>query len=217
MTVDYNSFAKKFANSRKNMKWEEVEYFLSLIDANEPLLDIWCGSGRLLEAYQDYFSRFPKEYNWLDMSEGLLLEAKKQYPDYDFFQANMLEAEKVLNPKKFKNIFLIASFHHLQNLEEREKMMVVLKQLLDTDGKIYMTNWSLDSSVNQEKYSENFIAWSTNMYGSKDYSIKFWEFERYYHSFSLEELEYLAKKTGFNILENRLFDTEKNIITILQA
>jgi hypothetical protein len=29
--VDYNNFAKTFSNSRKNMKWEEIDYFLSKI------------------------------------------------------------------------------------------------------------------------------------------------------------------------------------------
>jgi hypothetical protein len=27
--VDYNNFAKEFAKSRKNMKWEEIDYFLT--------------------------------------------------------------------------------------------------------------------------------------------------------------------------------------------
>jgi len=29
MSVDYNDFAKTFSNSRKNLKWEEIDYFLS--------------------------------------------------------------------------------------------------------------------------------------------------------------------------------------------
>jgi len=40
--VDYNNFAKTFSQSRKNMKWEEIEYFLEKIDFNDELkfLDI---------------------------------------------------------------------------------------------------------------------------------------------------------------------------------
>lgn len=55
MSVDYNIFAKKFAHSRKDMKWEEVEYFFSLIQKDESILDVACGSGRLLEHYTKYF------------------------------------------------------------------------------------------------------------------------------------------------------------------
>jgi hypothetical protein len=32
MSVNYNDFAKTFSNSRKNMKWEELEYFLSFLE-----------------------------------------------------------------------------------------------------------------------------------------------------------------------------------------
>jgi len=32
--MDYNNFAKTFSNSRKNMKWEEIDYFLEFINKN---------------------------------------------------------------------------------------------------------------------------------------------------------------------------------------
>jgi len=40
--VDYNNFAKTFSESRKNMKWPEMEYFLESIpeDQNINILDI---------------------------------------------------------------------------------------------------------------------------------------------------------------------------------
>jgi hypothetical protein len=40
--VDYNNFAKIFSNSRKNMKWEEIDYFLENINKDKALkiLDI---------------------------------------------------------------------------------------------------------------------------------------------------------------------------------
>jgi hypothetical protein len=33
--VDYNNFAKTFSSSRKNMKWEEIDYFLENYDISE--------------------------------------------------------------------------------------------------------------------------------------------------------------------------------------
>lgn len=55
MSVDYNNFAQTFAASRKNMKWEEVEYFFSTLQGGESIVDIACGSGRLLEQYSAFF------------------------------------------------------------------------------------------------------------------------------------------------------------------
>ena len=40
--VDYNNFAKTFSDSRKSMKWPEMEYFLKNIPEieNKNILDI---------------------------------------------------------------------------------------------------------------------------------------------------------------------------------
>jgi hypothetical protein len=45
MTVDYDKFAKTFSNSRKNMKWEEIDYFLDKFLKNNKdfsVLDVGC-------------------------------------------------------------------------------------------------------------------------------------------------------------------------------
>jgi hypothetical protein len=78
-----------------------------------------------------------------------------------------------------------------------------------------MTNWALSSVLNQEKYKKSIIKNSKNEFWSVDYNIKIWKFTRFYHNFSLEELDYLLKKTWFNIEENRLFDNNKNYISIV--
>jgi len=72
------------------------------------------------------------------------------------------------------------------------------------------------SEQNYKKYAESEIADSTNNFWSKDFNIKFWESDRYYHSFALSELELLAQKNMFVISENKVFEWEKNIITILK-
>jgi len=41
--VDYNGFAKTFSQSRKNMKWEEISYFLDII---HPLAPSFKSKGR---------------------------------------------------------------------------------------------------------------------------------------------------------------------------
>gem|GEM_PF-719461 len=46
MVVDYNNIAKKFSNSRKNLKWEELDYFFKRLANKESIsiLDIGCGN-----------------------------------------------------------------------------------------------------------------------------------------------------------------------------
>lgn len=214
--VDYNNFAKIFAKSRKNMKWEEIDYFLEKINKDEKLkiLDIWCWSWRLLEQFSNDFNIEKIDYLWLDLSSEMLKSAKNNFPDKEFLELNMLNIDKITT--KFNNIFFIASYHHLDNLENREEVLKKVYNLLEDWWRIYMTNWALNSEINNEKYKNSVIKNSENKFGSTDYNIVFWENDRYYHCFDLKELEYLAEKNNFKILENRLFDTSRNFITILE-
>jgi SAM-dependent methyltransferase len=214
MIVDYNNFAKTFANSRSGMKWEEIYYFFEKIWKFEwyNVLDIGCGSGRLIEHIQDYFDG-DFFYTGIDSSSEILKEARKKFPEREFLHQNMKELSC---KKKYRFIFLIASFHHLKDNEERFQVLKAIYDQAEPDAKIFMTNWALSSPLNGEKYKNSRIPNSENEFWSSDYNIKIGEFWRYYHNFSLEELKFLAQQTGFKILENRLFNSQRNIITILQ-
>lgn len=209
--VDYNNFAKTFSKSRENMKWEEIEYFLWNYDLEaESILDIWCGNGRFLQAIKFSNIKFQK-YLWLDLSIWLLEEASKLHPENEFLNLNMLDLDKL--ESKFDAIFFIASFHHLQTLEDRIEVLKKAKNLLSQNWKIFFTNWNL---IGQERYKKTEITNSANEFWSLDFNIKIWEFDRYYHWFTLKELDYLFKETWFEVIENRVFDSGRNIISIVK-
>jgi len=216
--VDYNNIAKEFSNSRKNMKWEEIDYFISsyLSDfENKNFLDIWCWSGRLLEQFSNNFDIEKINYLWIDLSDGMIDEAKKIYKNKDFLLLDMTSIDKIEN-KKIDFIFFIASFHHLQTIEERLEVLQKAEKLLNKNGIIFMTNWYLNSSINDEKYKKDIIKNTENEFWSVDYNIYFSEYARFYHCFSLSELEHLFKNTWFEILENRAFETNKNFVSIIK-
>ncbi len=216
--VNYDNIAKWFSDSRKKMKWEEIDYFISsyLSDFdNKNILDIWCWSGRLLEQFSQKFDINHIKYTWVDLSLWMINEAKKTYIDKEFLNLDMLDLDKIEN-QKYDFIFLIASFHHLQTIDERIEVLNKIKLLLKPDWKIFFTNWYLNSSLNNEKYKNDVIKNSENKFLSLDYNIYFWEYPRFYHCFTLEELNYLFKKTWFEIIENRCFETNKNFISIIK-
>ena len=141
--TNYNNFAQTFSRSRKNMKWEEIDYFISsyLKDVQwKSILDIGCGSGRLLQQFSHYFNIDEIKYLWVDVSDEILSEAKKIYSNKDFLNIDMNSLETLKN-KKFDSIFFIASFHHLQTIDERIEVLRKVKKLLNKDGKIFLTNW----------------------------------------------------------------------------
>jgi len=211
--MNYDKFAKTFAKSRKNMKWEEIYFFFSFIKKIEwfDILDIWCWSWRLIEHICDYFD-WNFNYLWVDNSKEILLEAKKNYKNYDFEYQNM---NNLNLSKKYDLIFLIASFHHLKTIDERINTLKSIKKYSKQWTKIFMTNWALNSELNSEKYKNSIIPNSKNEFWSIDYNIKIGEYYRYYHCFSLDELDFLFKEVGFKIIKNCLFENKKNIVSII--
>ncbi len=304
--TSYDNFAQTFSQSRKNMKWEEIEYFLTKYAPFGNVLDVGCGNGRLFwellnvipaqaglypsgwiykngkntlidsvintewQVSQCHFDvrrnpldgvweieqsiRNPRvrkddkslfsSYIWIDSSEKLLEEANKSYlvlpaeagiykkeetilkdstPNGEwqkelkfFFQLLDMKDISELQENSFDTIFFIASFHHLEKPEERLQVLQDTKNLLKIWGKIFLTNWALESDFNREKYKHSKIQWSENEFWGTDFQIKIWEFQRYYHSFTVWELEEISKKAWFEVIENRLFETERNFVTILQ-
>lgn len=217
--VNYDEFAVTFSESRNHMRWEEIEYFLEkygeYIDEKR-IIDIWCGNGRLLDHFIKSEFIFDIDYFWIDSSKWMIEEAKKKFGSDDFFVCDMLNLG-TLPIKNFESVFFIASFHHLLDTQERIKALEDLKKIVFPWSYIFMTNWALESQLNKEKYSLSIIENSQNEFWSLDYNIKIWEFERFYHCFSLGELTYLFEKTGYEIIENRLFENERNFISIIKA
>lgn len=216
--VDYNNFAKTFSDSRKNLKWEEISYFLWQIDNInwKKIIDIWCGNWRFLWELINKYNLIKDDYLWIDLSDGLLDEAKKLYEWYDFLELDMLDLNKLWENNKYDYIFFIASYHHLYSLEERIKVLKYSYDLLKKWGLIFMTNWALNSELNNEKYKNSQIFWSKNKFWSMDYEIKIWTSSRFYHCFEISELEYLFFKQWFQIIKNRLFENDKNYVSIIK-
>ncbi|MCK9272466.1 class I SAM-dependent methyltransferase [Candidatus Gracilibacteria bacterium] len=207
-TQSYDNFSKTFSASRKSMKWPEMDYFMDFIKnkniGNYKILDVGCGNGRLLN-YLKQFS-LDKFYLGIDESVGMINEAKIEHPGHNFEVLDMTNLDKL--DRSFDFIFFIASFHHLKIQKERQEVLQKTLKILNKGGFIFMTNWNLLSPSNLKKYQETSK-------GSQDFNIKIGDFFRFYHGFKIEELDNLFKKEGFKIIENRVFEGERNIISIL--
>jgi ubiquinone/menaquinone biosynthesis C-methylase UbiE len=200
------------------MKWLEMEYFLEKLNFTNDIkiLDVGCGNWRFLwELLNTFWEKInTTHYTWADLSSGLLEEAKKDYSDFDFHELNMLDLDSL--KWEYSDIFFYASFHHLQSIEDRRVVLKKTFDLLQKWWKVYMTNWALNSDLNKKRYSEAQIPDSQNIYWSIDFNIKLAWNDRYYHCFSLEELKILSQDIWFRVIENRLFENDRNFITILE-
>ncbi len=137
--VDYNPFAKTFSQSRKNMKWPELDTILQDIQENnfKKIVDIGCGNGRFVEQYMSKFGELPSNYTGVDASEILVQEAKKTFPNQEFIVSTMQDfvsklAKKIVDnvEDKFDAIVFLASFHHLETEQERIQVLSDCKKFL---------------------------------------------------------------------------------------
>lgn len=211
---DYNKFSKTFANSRRNMIWPELEYFIDYLKkvpvpikgtGTIKILDVWCGSGRLLNFLDKLEIKF--DYLWVDSSVWMIDESKLEFPKNRFQVLDMKEL--YLLKEKFDIIFFIASFHHLKTKNERIDVLYKTRDLLNQNWKVFFTNWNLLGDKNFKKYENSYL-------GRWDFQIKIWEHSRYYHGFEIEELQDLFQLENFEIIENRVFDNSNNIISIIK-
>ncbi len=210
--VNYNCFAETFSNSRQNLLWPEIDYFISYLKKNSfiknkkntLILDIWCWNWRLLKYLKNL--NFSFDYLWIDSSIKMITEAKKSFKEYKFKLLKMENVDKLKT--KFDIIFLIASFHHIDWEKKRLDVLKKIKNCLNLNGYVFFTNWNLLEINNFKKYKSSFL-WNW------DFKIKIWSYLRYYHWFNINELNNLFKISNFNILENKVFDWNKNIISII--
>lgn len=123
----YDAFGEAFARSRKGMGWQELDVFCELLKkaSSRPcVLDVGCGSGRLLEQLAAHFSDF--RYVGADSSRVLVNVARNDHPDKAFSVADMREVSKspeVRAAAPFDAVFAVASFHHLLTVQDRRSAL----------------------------------------------------------------------------------------------
>lgn len=133
----------------------------------------------------------------------MIREAHKLHPENQFSVIDMQDIRTI--DRSFDSLLFLASFHHLKSRAERIQLLQDAKKLLAPNGRIYMTNWNL---LEQEKYSSSHRS-------NGDFDIKIGAYSRYYHGFTLTELDELFQETGYQIIENRIFDGGRNFLSIL--
>jgi ubiquinone/menaquinone biosynthesis C-methylase UbiE len=188
----YNKIAKEFKNTR-HYQWPWIDTFISSIQKAVPndnhikILDIGCGSGRNIEAYQseniiidgiDNSSEFVNicKKNGLNVNLNDMTNISKADDMYDY-------------------ILSIASFHHLNDEGKRIKCLREMKRVLKKNGQILLSVWSKNQPKKTKRvfdhYGDNMVPWKCH-----NGEI----FDRYYYIFKLDELNKLFADYDFEII-----------------
>jgi len=159
----YQQIAEDFAITRQKHLWPELLKLASQVKDGQSVLDVGCGNGRLLKAFQDRRIN----YVGVDSSEKLIEIAKSKFSIFNFQFSNksqiqninflvgdILELDKIAE-KDFDFVFCVAVLHHLPGKDLQIKALEQLKNKIKPGGppvsagadkragKIIITVWNL--------------------------------------------------------------------------
>lgn len=207
---NYQIIAADFATTRKKEIWPEVKVLAEKIENGSRVLDVGCGSGRLLEALSDK----DIDYLGVDTSAELLQLASARYPQKKFATGNILDLSAV-GGHDFVYVFCLAVLPHIPGQSLRIKALKELKSKLGPEGRIILSAWNLWPAANgRERFYWLILkGWLAGLLGfghpgrmdfgdlvfpwkdsqGKEISL------RYYHAFSGQELRNLVRQAGLKI------------------
>ena len=212
---EYDAFSETFARSRRSMRWPEIGWCLDAMHAHlapfvhaPSILDVGAGAGRHVP---EIYARWPDAtYVGVDVSEGMLQEARKDYPDHVFYCLDMREIDRIGSMsgcQVFDGACFFASFHHLSTPEGRVNTLMKLRTVLAPHAIVAMTVWELLTPDHLLRYGDMRTA-------EQEFSIKIGQHVRYYHAFTREELSSLIRASGYHLMYCERSSTDCNIVVL---
>ncbi len=198
---DFDLLAEKYALSRP-FPQEDVKRLIDLCQKGEKILDAGCGHGYLYPAFKEK----QVQYYGVDFSEKLIKIAQKNFPEGNFFVANILNLP--FSDNFFDKVFSISVLHHIPSEKFRIRFFEELKRVLKPKGKLILRVWNLWESFEGKTlvlkfaflkiFKKSKLDLFDVMVPWKDQEGKVLAW-RYVHCFFKKEIERLAKKTSFRI------------------
>lgn len=205
---NYEEIARQFSETRKKEIWPELKKICKNIPEESNILDLGCGNGRLIEAFEKNIN-----YIGVDQSEALIKMAKERYPDNSFIVGDALNLNQINfkannSTNKFNYIFSIAVLQHIPNEKRRIELAKSLKNFLQPQGKVIISVWNMWEinkfrklifktyllkllRKNEFDFGDVVFDWKN----STGTSVS----KRYYHAFTKKELKSIFSKAGFRV------------------
>jgi SAM-dependent methyltransferase len=210
---DYNQTRNKFHTPL----FDKLAEFAGEIKDGQKVLDVGCGSGRLIEL----LLRKNIDYLGVDNSEALLDFARQKYPAYRFAGADILDLGKI-SDLNFGWVFCAAVLPHIPGKDLRIAALKQLKNKISENGKIVITVWNMWA---QKKFRGKILKYAILKLIGKNKmdcgDILFdWKnpqgdaiAQRYYHAFTKGQLKRIARKAGLKV--EKLYKDKYNYYFIL--
>lgn len=178
MTKTYNAIANKYIKEAEE-DWKDKAYvdnFLNYLKNGSSILDIACGTGELLEYYND------KGFiaTGIDISKEMVDISKSRVPNANVINMNLYNLDKL--EEKFDAISATFILVHIPK-EKIDEVINKISERLNRDG-IFFTVFttSLKEGIQEEPLDSNYKYYAVN--------------------YSKEEIYSILTNNGFEILES---------------
>jgi ubiquinone/menaquinone biosynthesis C-methylase UbiE len=187
----YNLVADEFDKTRIRL-WTCVKTYLDIFASNAIILDIGCGNGKYMKYREDLIIK------GVDISIELVKICNKK--GLDVIHGTMTNLE--FDDNSFDGLLVVASYHHLDNDEDRKKALNEMYRVLKTGGLCFIEVWAKEQfdTTNKNtikfKNNDNLVKWTS----TKTNDIYY----RYYNIYSNNELitEITKFKPEFKIINS---------------
>lgn len=182
----YDKNANNYANALKTQIFSDgIEKFIYYLHTSAKILDAGCAAGR----DSAIFASKGFDVTGIDISEGLLQEAKKEYPNITFVYGDLLNLPFPDNT--FDGIWANACLVHFEIINETKKAITEFNRVLSQGGILHI--------FVKEQLTERKTDIVSDKLSSHD---------RFFQYYKKEEIKNLLENCGFKIifLENNVRD-----------
>jgi ubiquinone/menaquinone biosynthesis C-methylase UbiE len=180
------SYAEKTLKRARN---DQIESFVDLLPEHPMVLDVGCGPGRDTAILN---SKGCKVIG-LDLSSGLVEEAKRRYPTIDFVIGDMTKLP--FEDNFLDGIWANASLLHLPTADDVKKTLDEFVRVLKVNGVVHI-------SVKAQTSEAETAVVKDDLSGA----------ERFFRYFKIDDLTELIEQAGFEVITaQQLNESEQNL------
>ncbi|MEX0896364.1 MAG: class I SAM-dependent methyltransferase [Patescibacteria group bacterium] len=180
----YDHNAQQYAEASKDLvSHDQLAAFVELLAEDSRILDAGCGSGR------DTALLSSKGLNTigLDLSSGLIAEARKRFPDQEFIAGSFLALP--FNDESFDGVWAHASLVHLETETDVKQALTEFKRVLKTGGILHVL-------VKAQTAADKTAVVSDKLSGH----------DRFFQYFTLDEVSSLLQEHNFEVIQSEQYN-----------
>ncbi|HLL60544.1 MAG TPA: class I SAM-dependent methyltransferase [Candidatus Nitrosocosmicus sp.] len=173
----YDTHAKEYADKITNVYNEDsINAFTHLLPSDPYVLDAGCGAGRHVKL----LSQKGAKVIGIDISKGLLEEAKKRNPEIEFLYGDITQIP--FDDKTFDGVWSHASIVHLEKEEDVHAALCEFHRILKDNGILHLHVKEQQGTADTEVISDILS-----------------NHERFFRFYTKEGLSNMLQKIGFDI------------------